>query len=59
MKLNKTFQGVLEIVAVMSIILIGITIDSDWTSTYLMFLIINLLLAFGSITLLAKFGRFE
>lgn len=59
MKLNKTFQGVLEFVSIMSIILIGITIDSEWSFGYLVFLSINIALVIASGTLLVKYGRWS
>lgn len=59
MKLTKTFQGVLEFVSIMSIILIGITLDGEWTNGYVVFLLVNIALIIGCITLLYKYGRWE
>ena len=59
MKLRKRVQGVLEIICCISIMLIAITIESEWSLNYFLFLSINLIIACGSGFVLAKFGRWE
>ena len=59
MKLNKTIQGVLEVMSTMTIILILTTIDSEWSRIYLFFVLINILVFIASATLLVKFGRWS
>ena len=59
MKLRKEVQGVLVFIAVISTLAILITIDSEWSFKYLVFLFSNLAALVGSSLILKKFGRWE
>ena len=59
MKLNKTFQGVLGVIFVISMMLIITTIDSEWSIAYIVFLNVNVVLFVISGLLLAKYGRWS
>ena len=57
--LKKWFEKVCEIIACLTLMLIVCTIDSEWTTTYLQFLIVNCLLFALSSHLLIKYKRQE
>ena len=57
--LKKWFEKVCEIVACLSLMLIVCTIDSEWTTQYLTFLLINCLLFALSSHLLIKYTKQE
>lgn len=59
MKLKKGVQGILEILATMSFILLMITIESEWCFEYFLFVFINLAILLGTGFTLKKFGRWE
>ena len=59
MKLKKGVQGVLEFFATMSFILLMITIESEWSFEYFLFVFINLAILLGTGFTLKKFGRWE
>ena len=59
MKLKKGVQGVLEVLATMSFILLMITIESEWSFEYFLFVFINLAILLGTSFTLKKFGRWE
>lgn len=56
MKLKKWVEGVLVVCLIISLGLITMTIDSEFTKEYTLFFISNLLVVIGSGYLLVKFG---
>lgn len=59
MKFKKGIQRVLEFIAAFTILLVMMSLESDFTTQYLMFLFINLTLFVTSTLLLIKFGKYE
>lgn len=57
--LKNWFKNVCEVVACLTLMLIVCTIDSEWTSQYLTFLLINCLLFALSSHLLIKYTKQE
>lgn len=59
MRLKKWVQGVLGFMFVLSLSVIVMTIDSEWTMGVVWHLIANTLMALGSGSLLVMYGRWE
>ena len=59
MKLRKNVQRVLEVICTISILMIMVTIESDWSIEYLVFFVTNLAIATATGLTLSKFGRYE
>lgn len=59
MKLKKGVQGVLVFIAVLSIVAIMTTLDSEWSIEYFTFVVINLAVFSATSLTLKKFGRWE
>lgn len=59
MRLKKWVQGVLGFMFVLSLSVIIMTIDSEWTMGVVRHLVTNVLLALGSGSLLVLYGRWE
>lgn len=59
MKLKKGVQRVLEVLCTMAVMLLLITIESEWSIEYLVFFTTNLAIASATGLTLKKFGRWE
>lgn len=59
MRLKKWVQGVLGFMFVLSLSVIIMTIDSEWTMGVVRHLVANVFLALGSGSLLVLYGRWE
>lgn len=55
-KFNKNIEGVLYKLIGIAIMLIAITIESEWNGGYLVFLGINASIIIGSLLLIKKYG---
>lgn len=59
MKLKKGVQRVLEVLCTMAVMLLLVTIESEWSIEYLVFFTTNLAIASATGLTLKKFGRWE
>lgn len=59
MKLKKGVQRVLEVLCTMAVMLLLITIESEWSIEYIVFFTTNLAIASATGLTLKKFGRWE
>ena len=55
---KRWVESVVAFVTVASIMLILMSVDSDWNLTYLKFVLVNSLIAFISYKLLKKYGTY-
>lgn len=59
MKLRKNVQRVLEVLCTMAIMLLLMSVESEWSLEYLVFVVTNLTIACATGLTLKKFGRWE
>lgn len=59
MKLRKNVQRVLEVLCTMAIMLLLMSVESEWSLEYLVFVVTNLAIACATGLTLKKFGRWE
>lgn len=59
MKLKKGVQRVFEFICCLAVAMLLMTIESEWSLEYLLFVVINLAVALSTGLVLKRFGRWE